>query len=468
MLLSVISKMRTLTQTPVRTVTRSKGSWVASIGADIITLILGLAICASVKLVGTIPGTEVVLIPLVPFLLIVRFKKVTQGKFKYLFLLLGLWLLGQIATDVYRGTGFVDWAKGDSAIIFMAMDLAGLAALVSGSERRKGLFIFSFSAGSLLATRVSPNYFFEGAPWKFGYGSGITALVVFASCFFFAQRKYAATGMLLLGIAGLNLLLDFRSPVLILLVTIGLVIPVIPERIGRMRILPAPGTGLRLVALSMILLATGMIAKIVITELAAAGALGEDAREKNELQQNSALGLLLGGRPEILVSSRAVIDSPILGHGSFGKDVKYTEMYRDLLVESGMHEDEFDEENENAFGRIPTHSHLMGAWVFAGVFGGLFWGYVLVLVVRGVIRATIVQPTLLPSYCYFCVSFIWDILFSPFGYSERVAEAFLLVVVCDLLNASPVPVARSVPFGRARRMGSFPSKGWRNVSPGRR
>lgn len=453
--------MRTLTQMRVRTPTPSKGKWVASLSADCLTLIVGLAVCASVKLIGTIPGAEVALVPLVPILLVLRFKKIKQGKLKYLFLLMGLWLAGQIATDIYRGTGFVDWAKSDSAIVFMAMDLAGLAALVSGNERRKAIFIFSFALGSVLATRISPNYFFEGSPWKFGYGPGVTSLVVLASCFFFARRQYAATGMLLLGIAGVNLYYNFRSPVLFLLTTIGLVIPVIPERIGRMRILPPPGTGRRLVVLILIVLSTGAVAKLVITGLTASGALGEEAQLKTETQANSTLGLLLGGRPEILVSSAAVFDSPILGHGSYPRDLKYTEMYHDLLIESGVQTEETDYQSASDLGMIPAHSHLMGAWVFAGVLGALFWGYVLYLVIRGTVLATIFRPALLPSYCFLCTSFIWDILFSPFGYSARISEAFLLVVVCDLLTSAPAPVRagskvrRRSLFGRPVRRTAF-------------
>ena len=121
------------------------------------------------------------------------------------------------------------------------------------------------------------------------------------------------------------------------------------------------------------------------------------------------------------------------------------EMYRDLLVETGIHEDTYDDRNAGRMGMIPSHSHLMQAWVFAGVLGAVFWGYALVLVMRGVVRATVLRPTLSPIYCYLCVSVMWDILFSPFGYTSRIVEAFLLVVVCDLVNSASAPARRSSP-----------------------
>ena len=117
-------RMRTFRPTRVRTLTRSKGAWVRSLGADIITLIVGLAICANVRLVGSIPGSELVLIPVLPVLLVSRFKKIRQGTFEVSFLLLGLWLRGQIATDIYRGTDLSTGSSGDSSIVFMGIDLA--------------------------------------------------------------------------------------------------------------------------------------------------------------------------------------------------------------------------------------------------------------------------------------------------------------------------------------------------------
>jgi hypothetical protein len=457
--------MPTITKTRKRIFTRSRGAWTASLGADALTVMVGLAVCASVKVIGTIPGSEVVLIPVLPILFIVRFRKIMQGKLKYLFALLGLWLVGQIVTDIYRGTAFVNWARSDSAIVFMALDLAGLTALVGGSERRKGIFIFSFALGTLLATRISPSYFFADYPWKFGYAQGVNLLVIFVSCWFFARRQYTVVAFLFLGMAGVNLFFDYRSPVLFLLVTLGMILPVIPERIGRLRLFPPQKTGRRLVVLILIVFTTGNMAKLVLTGLAASGALGEDARQKTERQENSALGLLLGGRPQILVSAVAVWDSPILGHGSYAEDLKYVEMFRDLIVEIGMHEDQYDERNAEAMG-IPTHSHLMQAWVFAGVLGAVFWVYAFVWVIQGFMRAIVLRPALLPCYGFLCVSFVWDVMFSPFGYSERISEAFLLVVICDLVNSAPFAATGSVSgvrrgrfSARSVRNGAWPNRG---------
>ena len=60
-------------------------------------------------------------------------------------------------------------------------------------------------------------------------------------------------------------------------------------------------------------LALAMVGTLQLYDVAASeGWLGADAQAKY-LQQSGALGVLVGGRSEVLVSSQAVIDSPILG-----------------------------------------------------------------------------------------------------------------------------------------------------------
>ena len=48
-------------------------------------------------------------------------------------------------------------------------------------------------------------------------------------------------------------------------------------------------------------------------------------------------GLLLGGRSEFLVSSLAVLESPVIGHGSWAKDCRYASLYVELKREAGYY-----------------------------------------------------------------------------------------------------------------------------------
>ncbi len=165
---------------------------------------------------------------------------------------------------------------------------------------------------------------------------------------------------------------------------------------------------------------------------ASSGLMGLDAKDKYELQSSGSLGILLGGRAESLVSTQAIIDSPIIGHGSWARDIHYVELWVTRLEQAG-YEIQGDPFESNL---IPTHSHLFGAWVEAGVLGGIFWLWALWTTVRG-LYAAIVRPTPFSGFIVFiCLSLIWDILFSPFGLDRRVTTAAWLVLVMVTIESS--------------------------------
>jgi hypothetical protein len=230
-----------------------------------------------------------------------------------------------------------------------------------------------------------------------------------------------------------NLLMNYRGEVLELLVTVALVLPVIPERIGRINILPPTGSMARVAVLALIAVSAGFAAKAMVNFVTSAGLISSEAQAKNEIESQSAVGMLIGGRPEILVSARAVLDSPILGHGSAGKDYKYIEMLSDLEAKYGQPLDLADIE-ENSKGLIPTHSHLMDAWVKAGILGPLFWMYIWWMATKSVVRIAMEHPPFAPVYTFILVALIWDILFSPFGGTRRITVALAVIIIFDTLK----------------------------------
>ncbi len=114
--------------------------------------------------------------------------------------------------------------------------------------------------------------------------------------------------------------------------------------------------------------------------------------------------LFSGGRPEIQVSSQAVKDSPIIGYGSWPQDSKYVEMLFDIEVEQGVIDASDVADLETNL--IPTHSHLMGAWVWAGILGATFWFYILWLTARATIRVAVLRPPLAPVYASLVIGYV--------------------------------------------------------------
>jgi len=424
------------TQTPIRLQApqrpRTRRAWAKSLGGDILALLIGLGVCYTFKVVGDIPLCELILIPSLVFLYAVnpdrlQLRKRRIGKILILML---LWLFGQIATDFYRSTGAHDWMRGDANIVFFILDLIALSILLKGNMRRQMILLFGFAMGGILSVKLQPGLY-AGNEFKFGYAWPIMYLTSLSSCYFYKRGRYSIVGLLFMANIAVNVLSNFRSVTLSMFVTLALILPVIPERIGRLRILPAAKTQARVFVLMGITLVAGALAGEVMTGLAASGALGQAAQEKNRQQTMAGWGILIGGRPEILVSSRAVMDSPILGHGSWAKDPKYSEMLMQIQSEYGMNQ---SDEGQKFEGVIPSHSHLMNAWVNAGILGAVFWFYILVSTMKSLIRITILRPPVTPVYAFLMTAFVWDILFSPFGGNRRIYESLWLVIICDLLD----------------------------------
>jgi O-antigen ligase len=442
-----------------------------SLGGDMLTFLIATLAFFFVRIVGQLYISEIILLAFLPIFIILHPKRVFRPGLRAIFALMGLWFISQVLTDIYRRTEIQDWMRGDSTIIFFAVDLLSLSILLGNSQRRRIIFIAGLAIGSMIGSKFEPVFDYSADPWKWIYSMGTSLAILLVSCYFYRSRRYFITGLLLAGIAAVNLVMNFRSPVLMFLVTMVLVLPIVPERIGRLRLLPRAGSVARLAVLAGLALGAAGAAAGLVHVATSAGWLSEEAQAKNEIQSQSKGGLLLSGRPEIYVSSKAVWDSPILGHGSWAKDFKYTEMLYDIGNKNGFESDDLQEVEDSSQGLIPTHSHLMGAWVQAGVLGAVFWAYILWLVFKGLVRVLIARPALTPLYTWMFIDLLWSIPFSPFANTGRVSEALMIVIIVDLLESSPPAVGalrqprrkqwRRTPFRQSlssqMNQGIFPS-----------
>ena len=426
----------------------------APIFIDTFVCILGFFSSMLLHFIGDFFVTEIVLIALLPFLVFLRGRRLLRPGLKTIFLLLGLWLFGLILSDAYHQTETNNRLRGTALIVFFAILIASFSILLAGNERRKTIFLTAYAVGSIVMAKVQPTEISLGENrWKFGYATGTIMLVLLISCYFYAHRRYLSTFLILAAIAGYNLLVNYRSAFLEVMLAAVLVLPIIPEQVGRLRLLPRKKGLAHLVVITFLTISAGWSASKVVSYASGAGYLGDTAKEKNEAEAKGG-NLILGGRPEVFTGLRAVADSPIIGHGSWPQDLKYIEMQADLMVESGVRDTW-----EGGSGLIPSHSHIVGAMVNAGILGAPFWAYLLWLVARSIVRVAIRRPPLAPIYCYLLVTQFWATLFSPFGSTARIIEAATIVIILDLLekdsprvqtSASPLPLRKAAPASKFR------------------
>lgn len=402
-----------------------------------------------VNIVGRLMASEVVcIIIVVGFFASGRsFRFSKQEKLFYILLL--IWLANQALTDIYLGTPFIDYTRGWSRMVFFALNFTAMHVLIDGKRERAVLLYVLIAMGAAVKFYTgSGNIEKTGElnlDWKFGYGAAFTILVMYIGARL--TRNPSSPGpsaMLGLGAAAVNLAMNARS--LFGQSAAGSILALLARSAQR------TGMGSRslaLIGISTICVGYGLVE--LYSYAASEGILGADAKTKYERQADNDLGLLLGGRTELLGSLAAIGDSPIIGYGSYARDLYYAELRFVQLQQAGIIPMSKDIEDD----RIPTHSFLFGAWVEAGILGALFWIWMLYVVARGMFQ-TIKQPDRYTSLILFAgTAFAWDILFSPFGLDRRlVAPAMLHVILWAGPLAAPWtnPAAQSHPPATGRRL----------------
>lgn len=337
------------------------------------------------------------------------------------FVVLGVgWLISQIMTDVVVGSAFADYTRGWAAIVFTLTDFAAILILVS-TPGRACLFAIGLAVGGCVGYVVAPNVFAAaGDSWKFAFAFPVGFTMAVGLSGSRGARHCWLTVCAFLGFGVLNFLFGFRSLGGVSLLTAGyLIFRIVFGRrqtfVGRSMLRSFGG---------LILLAMAVAATLQIYDVAASqGLLGLDAQARYA-NQSGALSVLVGGRTEILVSSQAVIDSPILGHGSWAKDFAYVDLLGDRLSSFGYEMGA----GLNDLGLIPAHSYLMQSWVWAGLLGAVFWLAVLTIAVWMLADPTSLRVDIAPLLVFSTMLLIWNIVFSPYSAGQRILASYGLAL----------------------------------------
>lgn len=393
---------------------------------DAIAFFAPLLRFAEINVVGRLYLTELMLAALLPVLLVHSGRRLAARLPRTLIALMLVWLFAQIATDQIRGSVFHDYARGWAMIGFTLINFCSLYLLLAGDPKRLVLFAAGAALGQIADYFIAPGELALYYPWKFGYGTGVSWLLVLVAVAFSkgSFRPIWPAAVLLL-VSFLNILMGFRSAGgAAFLAACYLAAQVLrgthsmPTRI-RPRQLFVVGAVATLGAWGVLQLYVYSVE---------AGWLGEKARQKYEMQAFGEYGLLLGGRSEYLVSTLAVLESPLIGHGSWAKDWRYAALYVQLKREAGYSPGKEDEES-----LIPAHSHLMGTWVQAGLLGAIFWMWALTLPVRTLAWLYTTRERLAPLVALLAFALIWDVFFSPFAGDRRFIIPFYIVLMMSYL-----------------------------------
>jgi hypothetical protein len=382
-------------------------------------------------MIGQVYLEELVL-PVVLLLLIRKRNAWFRPRIVRTILFLGLlWLVSLILTDIYRSTPQSDALRGCALVIVFLLDFIGLYLLIFPNAWRIVLHGIGLSIGLLLQTILQPSPYFLAEPWKFGYGYPLILLVLTIGAISTRNRSPGPTwGIFALALFGMYLVYSGTRAVGGIAVITALIVWFRSTQVGR-------GFAARLNVFNMLGLALifcGLLFGVLQGYAYAAnhGYLGEAAKLKYNMQSGGGtLGIILAARTEFVPSLYAIRDSPLLGHGSWARDPQAQyRRYLAYLVDWEYLNISQDRLSYLIYSSdlLPTHSHILQAWVWAGLAGMVFWLVVLILVVRA-LMAIFRQPNFFfPLALFLGLLAVWDILFSPLGAIMRAKWGFALNV----------------------------------------
>jgi O-antigen ligase len=409
---------------------------------DLTVFVLSIAGAYSLNVVGSLPGNEVLILPMLPLLLLNDGKRAFKREYFWFWILTGGWLLGTIIADTYFGSPQQNRLKGMARVVFFVLNFAALAILIDGKTRR--FVIFAIGLG---LTMFSIGWAFHGETslvWKFGMSGAVAIGGLLLSSRFYRQKRYGVCTLIFLALGYANLHYGFRSQLVVQLVAGVVTLPIFAEKVRRGQTVAARQSPFRIVLLLALAGGAAYLSNAAIKYGAKIGMFDESLSAKFETQSSGDYGVLVGGRPETLVAIQAIIDNPILGHGSYPVDPKYYQLKQDIQYQHGYSDSDDVEGVDDPV--IPTHSHLTMAWVESGILGGICWIYIFGLVFWAWIRIAMDHPPFAPLYSYLLVWFLWDILYSPFGSVNRIWAAFFILLSYHLLDRPAQPAASREHF----------------------
>jgi hypothetical protein len=394
--------------------------------------LLPIASLYQVRFIGEMNGTELAFLLVLPALWLTHGTRAVAPGIRLTLWMLGAWFVVQIATDFYRDSYIGDYLRGWAKLTFFAIDIYVIARLLT-TERR----LFAWTAGWNVAVAATAWNQFEDVAvrWKFGVALAAVSFALAVALLIAPRSRIAVTRMaalLSLAMATASLFLNARSTFLSLLVS-GALLAIAGFQGSRSVFLSASRRiGILLLAVTLV---SAYVIGLAYVQGVESGAFGEEAMRKFNAQRSDAsdpvLAVLTGGRDEFYATSEAISDSPVIGFGSWARSSYYFSLFAEQIRAHGTPEQIRELDSQVTIGEplIPSHSHLLGAWVEAGVVGAAFWGLLLWRAIRAVPRAMALQGNADVLILATLPMFVWNILFSPFGGEMRLVEAIAIIVV---------------------------------------
>lgn len=339
-----------------------------------------------------------------------------------------IWICAQIISDIVNDTAFINTIKGTGAPLFLIITTLACTHYFRNKTELIPYFFLGIVIGLWLSMSFGNPYYVYN-PWKWGMGRAIAlSLLIYFSYWYRGKKNiviYAAILFLFV-----SLLQSSRSLGGMLLLSVIIYFGL--KRINNLKkwrhikSKKITTISIILIAIFVVVILNFVLGILFTSDWFLTNLPDEDA-QKYRIQAASDLGVVLGGRSEIVVSLEAFLDKPLFGHGSWPENYDY--MYRYIDIMDLLGSSQLDYKTAISLvtsGLIPSHSYLMGALIWGGIFAGLFWLFIIYKIFDVIVKQS---HTLSLLQVYLSITTLWNILFSPFGADARWLTALTLWII---------------------------------------
>lgn len=435
--------------------------------SSLVAFLLGLGTRLQVQVIGYLPLSEIFVLLATPLLLRRMTARASLAPTRWLVPLACLWLVGTVMSDLYNQTDWSLSARGIARAIVLIFCIPFCSWYMATDTWRKLLwYSIGVVPSVILSAYVLKGGVHEYRQWARGgvaeitwetHWCGLAVAICFVLMLWYYRSKPARGYLAGLVTGALNIYMGSRSAGAITILGAGVTFArnVVARRSGDAGGLVRRLSFGRAVPAIVLIGLVGFVVYAAYGWAASADLLGTKARLKYEAQSRSKYGLLLGGRADVLAGLIAIQKNPVVGYGSWpiDRDGFYIQMCEllDEKPDKGYY--------SSGYPGIPTHSHIVQAWVQSGFLGGIFWIYVLYILILSLYRPMLHESQLRLWASTAAMSAIWSVMFSPI--SDRFMTAMTLAVLLrEMAAASSVARPSLSSPGTAAARGALQRLGY--------
>jgi O-antigen ligase len=379
-------------QSPIDAAERKGWDWLA-----VTSVAIGALMYVSFQMGGQFFAGELLMLALLPILAFDRFYRQSEAVarqralwFPLSVLLGGLTVsyTGYLLSDLYRNNAPADFMRGWARLFFLGVDLLVVAMLVSSRRANFWLLALGYGFGGAILLLA------QGLPFaqlKMGYAEPLTIGGITLTCLI---KRTNHRGLVLLGLGLVNVMWDYRSMGAFCVVTAAVVWLNQLAQGGREKLVRA---GVMVAVLATL---------VGIGYYASQGSFAQRRQASNAIRLSSAM-----------IGFSAVLESPLIGYGSWGRDTRFAKLYADVMFRMNKSEEsplyDFD---LIRLATIPAHSQFLEAWIEGGLLGIGFMMCYLLLLLRGLRDLLIMKspPPTIALMGFFMIWGLWALFMSPF------------------------------------------------------